>query len=81
MLINVCEGACRAARRGRRPGRGAGPAAGPRGGRAAVPRGVSRAPVADWVERFDRRGTEPFELFTSEFDQNSVKIQYILLEN
>ena len=24
-----------------------------------------------WVERFDRRGTEPFELFTSEFGQNS----------
>ena len=23
------------------------------------------------VERFDRRGTEPFELFTSEFGQNS----------
>ena len=34
-----------------------------------------------WVERFDRRGIEPFELFTSEFGQNSVKIQYILLEN
>ena len=31
--------------------------------------------------RFDRRGTEPFELFTSEFGQNSVKFQYILLEN
>ena len=24
------------------------------------------------VERFDRRGTEPFELFRSEFDQNSL---------
>ena len=24
-----------------------------------------------WVERFDRRGTEPFELFRSEFGQNS----------
>ena len=34
-----------------------------------------------WVERFDRRGIEPFELFTSELGQNSVKIQYILLEN
>ena len=33
------------------------------------------------VERFDRRGIEPFELFTSEFGQNSVKIQYILLGN
>ena len=28
-----------------------------------------------------RRGTEPFELFTSEFGQNSVKIQCILQEN
>ena len=27
--------------------------------------------VAGWVERFDRRGTEPFELFRSEFGQNS----------
>ena len=27
-----------------------------------------------WVERFDRRGTEPFELFRSEFGQNSLKI-------
>ena len=27
--------------------------------------------VATWVERFDRRGTEPFELFRSEFGQNS----------
>ena len=26
---------------------------------------------ATWVERFDRRGTEPFELFRSEFGQNS----------
>ena len=31
--------------------------------------------VPPWVERFDRRGTEPFELFRSEFAQNSsVKI-------
>ena len=28
-----------------------------------------------WVERFDRRPIEPFELFTSEFGQNSVRIQ------
>ena len=35
--------------------------------------------VLGWVERFDRRGSEPFELFTSEFGRNSVKIQYILL--
>ena len=32
------------------------------------------------VERFDRRGTEPFELFTSEFGQDSVRIQESLLE-
>ena len=29
--------------------------------------------VLAWVERFDRRGTEPFELFRSEFGQNSKK--------
>ena len=27
--------------------------------------------VVGWVERVDRRGTEPFELFRSEFGQNS----------
>ena len=37
------------------------------------------------VERFDRRGTEPFELFRSEFgqnswNQNSVRIKEILEE-
>ena len=32
------------------------------------------------VERFDRRGTEPFELFRSEFGQNSARIEEILLE-
>jgi len=32
------------------------------------------------VERFDRRGTEPFELFRSEFGQNSFRIKEILLE-
>ena len=32
------------------------------------------------VERFDRRGIEPFELFTWEFGQNYVKFQRILLE-
>ena len=37
--------------------------------------------MASRVERFDRRGTEPFELFSSKFGQNSVKIQYILIEN
>ena len=31
--------------------------------------------VYAWVERFDRRPIEPFELFTSEFGQNSVRIQ------
>ena len=29
-----------------------------------------REAVPDLVERFDRRGTEPFELFRSEFGQN-----------
>ena len=33
------------------------------------------------VERLDRRGTEPFELFRSEFGQNSFKIQEFSLEN
>ena len=33
------------------------------------------------VERFDRRGTEPFELFRPEFAQHSVKIQEFSLEN
>ena len=33
------------------------------------------APTASRVERFDRRPIEPFELFTSEFGQNSVRIQ------
>ena len=33
------------------------------------------------VERFDRRGTEPFELFPSEFGQNSLKISEFSLEN
>ena len=37
--------------------------------------------VLNLVERFDRRGIEPFELFKSEFGQQSVKIQCILLEN
>ena len=31
--------------------------------------------LAARVERFDRRPIEPFELFTSEFGQNSVRIQ------
>ena len=44
--------------------------------RARRPRRQSRL-----VERFDRRGIEPFELYTSEFGQNSVTIQYIWLEN
>ena len=33
------------------------------------------------VERFDRRRTEPFELFRSEFGQSSFKIQEFSLEN
>ena len=34
-----------------------------------------------WVERFDRRGIEPFELFRSEFGQNSFKIQEFSVES
>ena len=37
--------------------------------------------VRVWVERFDRRGTEPNELFRSEFGQSSFKIQEFSLEN
>ena len=37
-------------------------------------------PVRSLVERFDRRGIEPFELFRSEFGQNSVRIREMLLE-
>ena len=33
--------------------------------------------VLGLVERFDRRGTEPFELFRSECGQNSVRIMNI----
>ena len=36
--------------------------------------------VLNLVERFDRRGIEPFELFTSEFGQDSVRILEILLD-
>ena len=36
--------------------------------------------VKAWVERFDRRGTEPFELFRSEVGQNSFKIQEFSLK-
>ena len=57
--------------------------AGVRQGRAAArgPRRVRGAGVgvAGLVERFDRRGTEPFELFRSEFGQNSVRIKEMLL--
>ena len=42
---------------------------------------VSESAACALVERFDRRGIEPFEFFTSEFGQNSVKIQCILLGN
>ena len=37
--------------------------------------------VPSSVERFDRRGTEPNELFTADFGQNSSKIQEFSLEN
>ena len=40
---------------------------------------VTETMVDSSVERFDRRGIEPFELFTSEFGQNSVKFHCILL--
>ena len=36
--------------------------------------------VMDLVERFDQRGTEPNELFRSEFGQNSCKIQKFSVE-
>ena len=36
--------------------------------------------VRDLVQRFDRRGIEPLELFTSEFGPNSLRIEDILLE-
>ena len=36
--------------------------------------------VAALVERFDRRGTESFELFRPEFAQHSVKIQEFSLD-
>ena len=49
--------------------------------RGARPWAFTQTAWRTLVERFDRRGIEPFELFTSEFGQNSVKIQYILLEN
>ena len=32
-------------------------------------------PVRAWVERFGRRGTEPNELFRSEFGQNSWNLK------
>ena len=52
------------------PGRGGRP------GQAARAAGdAARARVGSRVERFDRRPIEPFELFTSEFGQNSVRIQ------
>ena len=38
---------------------------------AAGGEGDGEAAAGRWVERFDRRGTEPFELFRSEFGQNS----------
>ena len=36
---------------------------------------LPRVPVYILVDRFDRRMTEAFELFRSEFGQNSYKIQ------
>ena len=42
---------------------------------AASPSSAGTGRSRRWVERFDRRGTEPNELFRSEFGQNSFKIQ------
>ena len=57
---------------------GAGPGEqGPVRGRRAL-HGGGAVPRLD--EGFDRRGIEPFELFTSEFGQRCVRIQEILLE-
>ena len=36
--------------------------------------------VGSSVKKFDRRGTEPFELFRSELGQNSIRIEQNLLE-
>ena len=47
--------------------------------REALPPGGGAVPR--WVERFDRRGSEPFEPFRSEYGQNSFKIQEFLPEN
>ena len=63
-----------------RPGHGAA-AAGPEGHRPERRPADRRRPADALVERFDRRGIEPFELFTSEFAQRCVRIQEILLEN
>ena len=49
-------------------------------GTARTPGGAERS-VRTLVGRFDRRGTEPFELFRSEFGQNSCKIQKCSPEN
>ena len=70
----------RAAGRSNRPGSrsAASRAVGLSAGRAA---GSAIGAVCRWVERFDRRGTEPFELLASEFGQNSFKIQEFSLEN
>ena len=62
------------------PGRDAAGAGGvPRHGAAGAGGFPRHGAAGALVERFDRRGTEPFELFTPEFGQNSVKIQCILL--
>ena len=37
--------------------------------------GAVEGSVPTRVERFDRQGTEPFELLRSEFDRNSFKLQ------
>ena len=42
-------------------------------------RGLPSTQSLTWVERFGRRGTEPNELFRSEFGENSCKIQEIKL--
>ena len=74
-------GTCRRTRRCARscwPGRGRASAVWSAGMMARMIPARSSSPVASpLVERFDRRGIEPFELFTSEFGQRCVRIQEI----
>ena len=66
-----------------RPGRGPSQAAARlhAGALAGAAAAAAAQRVRALVERFDKRGTEPFELFRSEFGQHSVKIHEFSLEN